>query len=41
MKDIDIVDAVRTATGSHGGALRTVSAQELGKNRHSSAHRAQ
>ena len=31
MKDIVIVDAVRTATGSHGGALRTIPAQELGK----------
>ena len=31
MKDIVIVDAVRTATGSHGGALRSITAQELGK----------
>ncbi|MBN1317363.1 MAG: thiolase family protein [Anaerolineales bacterium] len=30
MKEIVIVDAVRTPSGSHGGALRSISAQELG-----------
>ena len=31
MKDVVIVDAVRTPSGNHGGALRSISAQELGK----------
>lgn len=31
MKDVVLVDAVRTPSGSHGGALRPLSAQELGK----------
>lgn len=31
MKEVVIVDAVRTATGNHGGALRSISAQELAK----------
>jgi acetyl-CoA C-acetyltransferase len=31
MKEVVIVDAVRTATGNHGGALRSISAQQLAK----------